>query len=215
MKRHIHFTHGIITLKVDKTDRIMKLYILLVLFSATVSSMAQKTMMRDIFADAPDSIFPLLTKNNKLDCIDFIENNMAAKVKNKMDTWSELKMLTPDYMLMQMSENSDVAMMLVSDSVVCMANTYYGPAKDSKVRFYDLQWNLLESKESLRPKVSDFIKGEMDAEARGLLEAMPLMCVSLNVADNTVTWQLQTAELPKDKKKAAEECLQPVILKLE
>lgn len=192
-----------------------QLYTLFILFTATVSSMAQNTPMKDIFADAPDSIFPMLTKNNKLDCIDFIENNMAAKVKNKMDRWSELKTLTPNYMLMQMSESSDVAMMLVGDSVVCMANTYYGPAKDSKVRFYDLRWNLLERKETVRPKVSDFIKGEMDTETRGLLEAMPLVCVSLNAVDNTMTWQLQTAELPKDKRKAAEECLQPITLKLE
>ena len=200
---------------IDKTKKKMKLYILPLLFMACMPSAAQEILMKDIFATAPDSVFPLLTKNNKLDCIDFIENGMTAKVKNKMEEWSELKSLTPRYLLMQVSERSDVAMMLVGDSVICTVNTYSGPAKDSEVRFYDLQWRPLERKETVRPRVSDFIRGEMDAESKGLLEAMPFMSASLNPEDNTLTWQLQTTELPTDKRKAADGCLQPIVLKLE
>ncbi len=199
---------------IDKTKK-MKLYILPLLFVACMPSSAQETPMKDIFATAPASIFPLLTKNNKLDCIDFIENGMTAKVKNKMEEWSELKSLTPRYLQMQVSERSDVVMMLVGDSVICTVNTYCGPAKDSEVRFYDLHWRPLVRKGSVRPQVSDFIRGEMDAESKGLLEAMPFMSASLNPEDNTLTWQLQTTELPTDKKKAADECLQPIVLKLE
>ena len=44
-----------------------------------VAHAQSQTRMRDIFAETPDSIFPMLSTNNKLDCIDLIENNMQAR----------------------------------------------------------------------------------------------------------------------------------------
>ena len=64
----------------------MKNIISIIVFAFSVTLSAQEVKMRDVFAQAPDIIFPLLTKNNKLDCIDFIENKMRARVKNKFDT---------------------------------------------------------------------------------------------------------------------------------
>ena len=53
-----------------------------------------QTCIRDIYASAPDSIFPLLTRNNRLDQIDFYENDMPAVVKNRFDDRAEE--LTPE-----------------------------------------------------------------------------------------------------------------------
>ena len=49
--------------------------------------------MRDYFADMPDSILYVMTRNNRLDCIDFIENNMQARVRNRFDAFSELMLI--------------------------------------------------------------------------------------------------------------------------
>ena len=59
-------------------------------------AMAQP-LMRDVFAAMPDSILPMVTRNNRLDCIDFIENNMEAKVRNVADEYVTLEALTKDY----------------------------------------------------------------------------------------------------------------------
>ena len=58
---------------------------------AVQSLAAQK--MRDVFATMPDSVLGLMTKNNRLDCIDFIENDMEAKVRNRglVDAWSQMR----------------------------------------------------------------------------------------------------------------------------
>lgn len=173
---------------------------------------AQKPLMKDIFANAPDSVFPLLTRNNRLDCIDFIENNMAAKVRNKMDDWAELKVLTPTHLLMQTSARGTVEMGLVGDSLICVVRTYKGPAEDSRVEFVTTDWHPVQRKEAARPDVSAFITGKMDGEARGILEALPLMKATLS--GDTLTWELQTTELTKEQKKAAEGNLQPVSLVL-
>ena len=50
----------------------MKNIFSIIVFTISVTAWAQEVKMRDIFAQAPDSIFPLMTKNNKLDCIDFL-----------------------------------------------------------------------------------------------------------------------------------------------
>ena len=70
-------------------------------------------VMRDIYASAPDTIFPLLTKNNRLDQIDFRENNMKAEVKNRFDDRSELLVLTDRYLKLQLSERCLVEMKLL------------------------------------------------------------------------------------------------------
>ena len=177
----------------------MKNIFSIIVFSISVTAWAQEVKMRDIFAQAPDSIFPLMTKNNKLDCIDFIENNMRARVKNKFDTYSELTMLTNDYLRLQQSEKSMVEMKIFSDSLLCMVHTFLGPAADSEVSFYNLNWEPV-SYPLERPKADDFFPPETDAEVSGLLRQLPLIKAALSPEDTTLTWELQTTELTKVQK---------------
>ena len=66
----------------------------------------QAQKMRDVFAAMPDSVLGIMTKNNRLDCIDFIENTMAAKVHNRFDGDTELKALTVDYLELQLTNEA-------------------------------------------------------------------------------------------------------------
>ena len=191
----------------------MKNIISILVFTLSLTLSAQEVKMRDIFAQAPDSIFPLMTKNNKLDCIDFIENNMRARVKNKFDTYSELTMLTNDYLRLQQSEKSMVEMKIFSDSLLCMVHTFLGPAADSEVSFYNLKWEPV-SYPLERPKADDFFQPEADAEVSGLLRQLPLIKASLRPDDATLTWELQTTELTKVQKKTAERFLHSIAVLL-
>lgn len=117
------------------------IYLFLVL-GCTLSVAAQD--MKKVFIAMPDSLTPLLTKVNKEDCIDFLASNMKAEIKNRFDKSSEMKVLTEDYLQMQMTENSTLEMKLlpVNDSVkiVCMVRTVCSSACDSEIRFYDTSW---------------------------------------------------------------------------
>ena len=185
--------------------------IIVLVFSVTLS--AQEVKMRDVFAQAPDSIFPMMTKNNRLDCIDFIENNMRARVKNKFETYSELTALTTDYLRLQPSEKSTVELKIFNDSLLCMVHTYQGPAADSEVRFYNTKWEPIEYPLE-RPKADDFFQSGADSEICGLLRQLPLIKASLNPDDTTLTWELQTTELTKAQRKTAEGFLSSIAVKL-
>lgn len=191
--------------------RISVIVFMLLGFCCNIS--AQQMKMRDVFAQAPDSIFPLLTKNNKLDCIDFIENKMRARVKNKFDTYSELTVLTDNFLRIKISEKSSAEMKLVNDSLLCLVKTHYGPGADSQVYFYNVSWQPV-SYTLERPKADDFFQPGANAEICGLLRQLPLIKASLSPDDTTLTWELQTTELTEYQKRTIEHSLGALAIKL-
>lgn len=191
----------------------MKKFVLLLILTISTTLSAQQVKMRDVFAQAPDSIFPLLTKNNKLDCIDFIENKMRARVKNKFDTYSELTSLTDNFLRLQISEKSSVEMKIFNDSLLCLVRTYYGPAADSQIYFYNVKWEPVNYKIE-QPKVDDFFQPGADAEVCGLLRQLPFIKVSLNPDDTSLTWELQITDLTLVQKRTIENSLSSIAIKL-
>lgn len=190
------------------------LLLLLPLLPHGTATQAQ-TLMRDLFAAAPDSIFPLLTKNNKLDLIDFKENNMQARVKNRLDETAELKLMTPTYLHMQMTSCSTMEMKLMGDSLICLIRTRKGPVADSQVTFYNLQWQPAGVR-LVMPPVEAFWQPVPDSLAqqarfvRQSLQALPLVEVTAHADDETLTLTLQPGELDQEERKLANQYLKPV-----
>ena len=90
-------------------------YILL-LFCIYTTSLTARTPIRQWFTDMPDSIMPLLTKNNRLDFIDFIDSHMDAIVTNRLDGKSRMTQLTEDYLHIEYTQSSSVTMKLLPTS---------------------------------------------------------------------------------------------------
>lgn len=117
--------------------------------------------MKALFIVMPDSVIPLLTKVNREDCVDFMDSNMKAEVRNRFGRMSEMKKLTADYLLLQTTAQSQMEMKLLpmndSVKVICVTNTVCGPVCDSSIRFYDAQWNRLEAEDFIRlPEMDAF-----------------------------------------------------------
>ena len=128
------------------------------------SVMAQD--MRSVFISMPDSVAPLLTKVNREDCVDFLDSNMKAVVRNRFDKESELKTLTKDYLLMQMTASSTMEMKLLpmndSVKVICVVRTVQTDVPDSDVRFYDTTWKELPTDDyfSLPPEDAFYLPAD-------------------------------------------------------
>lgn len=195
----------------------MKRILLFSIFVFAVSAVCPAQKMSEVFASAPYDVLPLMTRNNRLDCIDFIENNMEARVKDRFDNDVVLEEMTADYLRLITSEVSSIEMKLVNGNVY-VAETCKGPASDTQVKVYDSKWNLI--KVVSRPEVEAFIRtdAKLGADERVLLIAeakiLTLIKGSLSKTDNTLTWELQTDEFTRDMKKAADKCLQPVVVRL-
>ncbi len=120
---------------------------------------ASAQQLKDYFIAMPDALSELLTKTNREDFADFIESRMQARVKNRLDSVSEMTQLTKDYLHIRMSAASTLQMKLlpVNDSVqvICVIQTYRAPAADSFIRFYDTAWQALPTDKFITPPQED------------------------------------------------------------
>lgn len=107
-----------------------------------------RTPIRHWLVAMPDSVMPLLTKNNRLDFVDFLDCGMEAVVTNRLDGKSQMRTLTEDYLFMNYTGVSEVEMKLfpVSDTtdVLCMVTTMKVGVCDSRVDFFDEAWHPLD-----------------------------------------------------------------------
>lgn len=130
----------------------------LMLLATLVNAQEAKTF----FVNMPDSLSPMLTANNRADCVDFLESNMKAEVTNRFGSKTEMTHMTKDYIRLQLTPQSDWQMKVLplsnGGSVLCAVFTSCAPVCDSRVEFYDENWNLLESDHYLvLPELTDFI----------------------------------------------------------
>lgn len=184
-------------------DRTMKRFVtIMVGILCVVPMLAQD--MKTVFVAMPDSIAPLLTKVNREDCIDFLASNMAAKVQTRFGSVAEMKVLTDDYTLMQISPVSTMELKLLplndSTKVICMVKTVSATASDSDVRFYTSDWKEKLDARSFfsKPQASDFFlpTGSLtDEEALLVKKAdMHLMKASLSKDSATLAFAYTTPD---------------------
>ena len=182
--------------------------------------------MKSVFIAMPDSITPLLTKVNKEDCVDFLDSNMKAEVKNRFDGTAEMKVLTDDYTLVQTSEVGTLEMKLLplndSVKVVCMVKTVCASACDSSIHFYSSDWKEeLSSADFLQKPSQDafFLQADPASEEYVLARKtadVNLMKAVLSKEDATLTFIYTTPDyMNKETREKLEPYLrkEPVVLK--
>ncbi|NDV57891.1 DUF3256 family protein [Bacteroides sp. 519] len=138
-----------------------KLTTLLFILSVAISLSAQEA--KTVFANIPDSLYPLLTAVNRADFIDFLESNMAAKVKNKLGGESEMTTLSNSYIRIQTTDKSvwEMKLLPVSEEkkIVCIVSTACGPVCDSSIKFFTTDWKELPATEYITlPSADDFFQ---------------------------------------------------------
>ena len=192
----------------------MRTFFLIMLAMSGLSTFSQ-TKAKEVFAVAPDSIFPLLTTNNRLDCIDLIENNMKATVKNKLEQKAEMSVLTDSYLQIKPSERSVVEIKMLNDSVFCLINTCLGPAPDGRISFFTRGWEPY-AMTFPTPHASDFWKSVPDSLARDAsfaqrsLEDLLLIHISADKENTELTLTIQTSELSGKEKEIAQKYVKPL-----
>lgn len=128
--------------------------ILLLTMLWTALSVSAQYKIGDLLKVMPDSLIPVLSKNNRLDMIDFLEAKMKAEVNNLLDGRSEMTALSDDSLSIKVSDALQVDFYLQDaleeyDScrqVVCMVQTYRlatSSEMETCVSYYSVRWNPL------------------------------------------------------------------------
>ena len=221
------------------TKRFLHLLTFILIIVNCPLSIAHCENISDVFTTMPDSIYPLLTAKNRKDMVDFYNNKMEAKVRNRLNDYARLDTLTNQYLRLTPSPSSEVVMRLLetSDStmLICLVQTVTKPIRDSRVRFYDSQWRQLSSVHLPIPATADFfskqplLPAEEDGEgletddsaplptSEGLGESLQRSIDDLRLVDIAVspdepvfTLTLSVDELAQDEKKVARRYVIPV-----
>lgn len=200
---------------------IMMKRILLCLIGFMMLQAVPAKRMRDYFADMPDSILYVMTRNNRLDCIDFIENNMQARVRNRFDAFSELKTMTDDYLDLKLTASCEVEMKLfpIKDSLnyICMVKTVEGLEKESSVTLYTSEWKeVARSKWIDMPRYIDFwvVGDSVMADSIPDLQHqqdLHLISATLSPDDYSLTFNLSPVAVDEEVSKRIKPLLRDIV----
>lgn len=186
--------------------------VILILLTGLVQLAAQAQDMREVFIDMPDSLQALLTRNNRMDMLDFLDSKMEAKVTNRLEGETVMDTLTADYLKITLTKNTVLEMKLIErgeEKVIAVLHTTAGPVKDSFLQFYTADWKEAENLMEM-PPFSAFERkdrGVLTEEQIQLLEGladMQLTEMKLSPEDQILRCQLSLDILNKeDREKAA------------
>ncbi|MBR4381039.1 MAG: DUF3256 family protein [Bacteroidaceae bacterium] len=182
----------------------MKRYIIIIGVICLACQM-QAQQVRQSYINMPDSLSALLTKINREDFIDFLDSNMKAEVGNRLGGKTEMTRLTDDFIEVQSSSESSFQMKVLTKSdnspLICTVSTVCGPACDSHINFYTIDWQPLNTKDYLPklPTMDSFLKPLPEDASYALRDAyrqvdMLLMKVELSPTDNSLTFTFTTPD---------------------
>lgn len=140
--------------------------------------------MDAVFTAMPDQYIPQLEDAWRKDLIDLYNNSKDATLKNTMNGNSTLKKLTPDYLLLEVTDRSTVEMKLLplinNTKLICMVTTVNGPVPDSRIQFFTTDWQPLNSKDLFTPVGSEwFFKEGINKNSISFMEAASLLDMDL------------------------------------
>lgn len=177
----------------------MRIFSVLILFLLPYVLHAQN--IREWWTEMPESIVPLLSENNRLDMVDFIDSKMRAEVRNRFDGVSVMDTLGTDFLHCTMTKKSSIDMQLLinasGDTLIAVVNTVSVPQKISTLRVYNRQWILVENVFTM-PDIKNFVVEGSEQAIIGL-EELPM--VEICPEGIKLTLLLDTTNIDRDTRK--------------
>lgn len=179
----------------------------LTVFTVGTQMNATARTIKDFFKEMPTEQLPLLTENDRLDFVDYRENNMRARVTNIFGGKTEMTDLTDDYFRITLTKSSEMsAKMLLTeggDTIICVAHTFTSPMPDTNIHFYDTSWKALEDKDFLTAPTydnywttTDTLTNEEFAELRHKVDVHTAEII-LSPQTTDITFQLHVQVMEK------------------
>lgn len=146
----------------------------------------------EAFASAPQSVFPLLDKNARLDMIDYFNSGSSTSSRNKLDGTSRIVNLTDDDAKIDMTDASSYQLSIIpagNDSIISVISTVATPAHDSHITFYDRTWKKLPDGMFKAPEIKEWLTPDARKNPSMVTSMIPFMLAEYvyNPADKSLT----------------------------
>jgi len=151
-----------------------RFFSILVLSLALLPLTGTARTIADLFASEPGKIFPLLTRTNRLDLVDYYLNDQKVSLQNNLGGTSQFEVMDSVYLKLKTSGSKVVEMRMLTnkrDTVVAVIETVLTPVPDSRITFWNAQWQRLRTDKHFEmPGIDKFIVKKMDRELRADLQ---------------------------------------------
>jgi hypothetical protein len=151
-----------------------RLFSIFVLLMALMPSTGVARTIADLFATEPGTVFPLLTRTNRLDMVDYYNSGQDVSIQNNLVGESRLMELDSAYLKVQTSATRVVEMCMRTvgkDTVITVIETVLTPVPDSRLSQWNVHWQRFTSEKLFKmPAIDDFIVKKMTPDMRADLQ---------------------------------------------
>ena len=96
--------------------------------------------LREVWIEMPDSVMPYISKSQRTELADYIDMKAVPAVLNSFGDSVRIERMTKDYLLVNANKAMRLEIKLLDNNTLALAQTWMGPAAESKLSFYNLQW---------------------------------------------------------------------------
>lgn len=117
----------------------------------------------EAFANAPNSLFPLLDHNTRLDMIDYFASGSSTASTNRLNGKSRITFLDPAKVDIEMTDASSYSLFVLSagnDTVVGLISTVATPTPDSRLNIFDRNWTDITGRSFKSPVLDNWYTDE-------------------------------------------------------
>jgi len=101
--------------------------------------------LREVWIEMPDSVMPYITKSQRTELADYIDMKAVSAVLNTFGDSVRIERMTKDYLLVKANKAMRLEIKLLDNNTLALAQTWMGPAAESKLSLFNLQWQPKEA----------------------------------------------------------------------
>lgn len=187
----------------------MKSVILLIVAAAAVALIAPSAKASltasKAFATAPQSVFPLLDANTRLDMIDYYNSNLSTPSPNRLDGRSRITALSDKMVNIELTPASSCDVIILpaaaGDSLIAVISTVATPAHDSHISFYSRDWKEIpQTRVFEKPVLTDWLTADGKKNRSDVEIMVPFLLISYawDPSTNVLTLTNNTKEFLTD-----------------
>lgn len=170
----------------------MKKYLLtLVCIACSLTTVVAQSSMTaaDFFTSAPQSVFPLLDRNTRLDMVDYFNSGMTTPSQNKLDGRSVITEMTPESVTVKMTDASAIQLVALKGekgTIIALINTVATPALDSSIKFFDSKWTPIKQSDCFaKPDWNEWLTESGRKNKDDVMMQVPFILASYRIDPST------------------------------
>ena len=179
-------------MRYNSMNRIIFALLGLLLYSMPIIAQnePQSIIAKQLFIEVPDSLFPSIDKNTRLDMIDYYECGYNRPSLDVFKDSCKISHIDDENIIIETSPILKQQISVLSNNIILLISTHSIPTHDSEIEFYDFNWNKLESNQHFTsPKLYDWLSKEGKKEQQDIENYIPFLITEYqyNSNDKTLT----------------------------